>query len=140
MPEQILLMKENNNNSTQVLDVEVLTSIGGALGLASPLVRRLLTVYRQEALKLVHGIDRTLIAGEQHELVRCAHTLKSSSASLGAEPLAAVARQIESFARNSQFAEVGMLVQELHNQYYCLLEELNRLEQQLPPSTVSPTV
>ena len=100
---------KNNAGACEVLDARVLTSIGGNSGLASPLVERLLTLFRQEAIKLVHGIENALATEDQEALLRQSHTLKSSSASIGGFALSQVARDIEHCARQSELAEAGDL-------------------------------
>ncbi|RZU47625.1 HPt (histidine-containing phosphotransfer) domain-containing protein [Fluviicoccus keumensis] len=119
----------------EVLDIMVLTSIGGNSGLASPLVKRLLALFRQEASKLVHGIEYALTTEDQEALLRQSHTLKSSSASIGAQRLSQVARHIEQFARQSELAEVGALTGDLRMEFARLLVALDAIESQL--ATVS---
>ena len=123
--------EKNNAGAGEVLDVMVLTSIGGNSGLASPLVKRLLALFRQEASKLVHGIEYALAAQDQEALLRHSHTLKSSSASIGAHALSQVARDIEQFARQSALAEAGALTGALLAETDRLLAALDALEPQL---------
>ncbi|HEX5278039.1 MAG TPA: Hpt domain-containing protein [Fluviicoccus sp.] len=123
--------EKNNAGAGEVLDVMVLTSIGGNSGLASPLVKRLLALFRQEASKLVHGIEYALAAEDQEALLRQSHTLKSSSASIGAQLLSRVARHIEQFARQSELAEAGALTGDLRAEFARLLVALDALESQL---------
>lgn len=126
------MMHDNNKTGApEALDVRVLTSIGGNSGLASPLVRRLLGLFRQEASKLVHGIEYALAAQDQEALLRHSHTLKSSSASIGAQALSQVARDIEQFARQSELAEAGALTGALLAESARLMAALDALEPQL---------
>ena len=122
---------KNKSGVLEALDVRVLTSIGGKSGLASPLVKRLLALFRQEASKLVHGIEYALAAQDQEALLRHSHTLKSSSASIGAHALSQVARDIEQFARQSALAEAGALTGDLRTEFARLLVALDALESQL---------
>ena len=126
-----MLNDNNKTSAAEALDVRVLTSIGGNSGLASPLVRRLLGLFRQEASKLVHGIEYALAAQDQEALLRHSHTLKSSSASIGAHALSQVARDIEQFARQSALAEAGALTGALLAETDRLLAALDALEPQL---------
>jgi HPt (histidine-containing phosphotransfer) domain-containing protein len=116
------IMTTLNDKKTAVLDESTLTSLGGTSGLASPLVKRVITLYRQEATKLVHGI-----------LLRSAHTLKSSSASIGAYALAQVAKQIEHFAQQASITEAKALLAQLLSEFTRLMDELNFFEQKLTP-------
>lgn len=120
--------EKNESGVHEALDLRVLTSIGGNSGLASPLVKRLIGLYRQEASKLVHGIEYALAAQDQEALLRQSHTLKSSSASIGAHPLSRVAGHIEHFARKSALAEAGALTRALHAETARLMTALDALE------------
>ena len=122
---------KNNAGACEVLDARVLTSIGGNTGLASPLVERLVTLFRQEAIKLVHGIENALATEDQEALLRQSHTLKSSSASIGGFALSQVARDIEHCARQSELAEAGALTGDLRTEFARLLVALDALESQL---------
>ena len=57
-----------DDHKTSVLDETTLTSLGGTSGLASPLVKRVITLYRQEAEKLVHGIESAFEVDDQEVL------------------------------------------------------------------------
>lgn len=122
-----------NDKKTSVLDESTLTSLGGTSGLASPLVKRVIALYRQEATKLVHGIESACKSDDQEILLRFAHTLKSSSASIGAYALAQVAKQIEHFARQASITEAKALLAQLLSEFTRLMDELNFFEQKLTP-------
>lgn len=111
------------------LDHTVLTSLGGSAGLASPLVQRVMTLYCQEAEKMVHGIDNALQTEDWQAAFRLAHTLKSSSASVGAYALSEIAKQIESLIRQQQSQQASDLVQVLHTEYQQVMSELAVLMQ-----------
>ncbi len=114
-----------------VLDESTLTGLGGTSGLASPLVKRVITLYRQEAAKLVQGIECAIDAGDSEVLARFAHTLKSSSASIGANALSHVAKQVEHLARQLHIAEAKALLTVLHIELAQLMDELTSFEQKL---------
>jgi HPt (histidine-containing phosphotransfer) domain-containing protein len=122
------------NNHTLVLDETTLTSLGGTSGLASPLVKRVITLYRQEAAKLVHGIEIALSEDALEVVTRSAHTLKSSSASIGAYSLSHVAKQIEHLARQGYRVEVVALLTVLQQEFAQLMDELASFEQKLTPT------
>ena len=127
-------MNDSDNKNTYAhaalvaLDVEMLASIGGKSGLASPLVSRLLTLFRQEAVKLVHGIENALANDDQEALQRSAHTLKSSCASVGAVALSTLAREIEYLARQCNLAEAAVAVAALPAEVRHLMAALDALE------------
>ncbi len=119
------------DQKSYVLDETTLTSLGGALGLASPLVKRVIVLYRQEATKLVHGIESACQSDDKDLLLRAAHTLKSSSASIGANALSQVAKQIEHLTRQARIADVKAMLVELLGEFSRLMDELNFFEQKL---------
>lgn len=119
-----------------VLDITTLTSLGGKSGLASPLVKRVITLYRQEASKLVQGIEKALENNDHELLLRHAHTLKSSSASIGAVAVSQVARQIEQLARQGHSVELHTLFAVLHLELTQLMDELTFFELTLVATAV----
>ena len=59
------------------------------------LLSRLIALYRDDSSQLLADMDNGLKVGDAEAVARAAHTLKSSSANLGATNVAAIARQIE---------------------------------------------
>lgn len=74
---------------------ELKASVAGDIGF----VRDLVETYIADSADQVAAIEAALGAGDATALVRPAHTLKSSSATLGATELAATARTLELAAR-----------------------------------------
>lgn len=68
--------------------------------------------------------------------MRSAHTLKSSSASIGAYSLSHVAKQIEYLARQERTVEAQALLIVLQREFAQLMDELTSFEQKLTPSPV----
>ncbi len=119
-----IIMNLHNPYRLITLDHTVLTSLGDSAGLASPLVQRVITLYRQEAEKMVHGIDNALHREDWQAAFRLAHTLKSSSASVGAYALSEIAKQIESLIRQQQSQQACALVYVLRAEYQQVMSEL----------------
>ncbi|HNB20440.1 MAG TPA: Hpt domain-containing protein, partial [Agitococcus sp.] len=115
--------------NTTKIDEATLTSLGGASGLASPLVRRVITLYRQEAEKMVHGIEKAMSGGDVATAFRAAHSLKSSSASIGAHTLSEVAKQIEALLKQGQLQQAQPWLVVLRTEYTQLMDELVFFEQ-----------
>ena len=63
------------------------------------LLSRLIALYRDDSSQLLADIDNAMKIRDAEGVARAAHTLKSSSANLGATNVAAIARQIEHSAR-----------------------------------------
>ena len=73
-------------------------SLGGDLSFLSELVE----TYLEDSTGLVAAMDAALEAGDAERLCRTAHSLKSSSATIGALRLSALSRELELSARSGQ--------------------------------------
>ena len=82
-----------------VLDESVLAELLASTGNDMAFVRDLVETYLVEAPAQVEGIAGAVAAADAAALVRPAHTLKSSSATMGAMRLSAVARRLEMAGR-----------------------------------------
>jgi len=80
---------------------ELQASVEGDIGF----VRDLVDAYVSDSAEQVSGIEAALAAGDAEALVRPAHTLKSSSATLGAIELSATARTLEQAARAGDLSD-----------------------------------
>lgn len=113
-----------NQNSLKRLDQSVLTNLGGAAGLASPLIKRVVMLYQQDANQIVSGISHALSVMDFEQAFRLAHSLKSSSATIGAYVVADIAKQIESAIKQQQDTQLSNLVEILCIEYQNLTAEL----------------
>ena len=66
--------------------------------------------YLAEASRLIADLERAAAASDPGGLQRAAHSLKSSSANIGAARLAATARQLEAKGRSGDLSGAGSLV------------------------------
>ena len=85
-----------------VLD-ELRSSVGDDRGFVVDLIR----AYLSDGEKHVADVEAAMAAGGAAALVRPAHTLKSSSATVGAESLAATARELELAGRSGTLGDVA---------------------------------
>jgi signal transduction histidine kinase/DNA-binding response OmpR family regulator len=92
------------------------------------LLARLIALYRDDSSQLLADIDNGLKTGDAEAVARAAHTLKSSSANLGATNVAAIARQIESSARSGELEDLTGAVTKLRAQRTVALSELEALD------------
>lgn len=113
-----------NQNTLKRLDQSVLISLGGVAGLASPLIKRVVTLYQQDANQMVGGISHALSVMDFEQAFRLAHSLKSSSATIGAYVVAEIAKQIESAIKLQQDTHLSNLVEILCIEYQYLTAEL----------------
>jgi CheY-like chemotaxis protein/HPt (histidine-containing phosphotransfer) domain-containing protein len=101
---------EGGELETPACDPGPLDELLEVMGEAGPeLVRSLVATFLAEAPRLLEAAAEAEAAGRIEEVQRAAHSLKSSSAALGAMRLAAACRRLEAAAKASE-ADVGHLV------------------------------
>ncbi len=105
VPEPTMSPVQAGDPDQTVLDVEVIERIRDMERRGAPrLLERLIHTYLDTAARLVADVDAALAAEDAAGLRQSAHTLKSSSANLGATELARLCAQIESEARAGRVA------------------------------------
>ena len=92
------------------------------------LLARLIALYRDDSSQLLADIDNAMKSGDAGAVARAAHTLKSSSANLGATNVAAIARAIEHSARGGDIADLPQSLTRLRAQRTVALSELEALD------------
>ena len=80
---------------------------------APEVIRELLTMFLQQTPSQVETIQSAFQTGDLATVRRVAHTLKSSSGSVGAYALAELCRQVEDLAAHGQGAALSPLVPQL---------------------------
>ena len=88
-----------NPDEVPVLDGAVLDELRQATGDDAAFIIDLVETYVEEGAANLDGMIAAVAAGDPEAIVRPAHTLKSSSASLGAMRLSAIARSVEEAGR-----------------------------------------
>jgi len=95
-----------------LVDEAVLAELLTSTGDDPAFVRELLETYLTETPEQLEAIRAAIEADDAEMLVRPAHTLKSSSATLGAMRLSALARELEMAGRSGSLsADVRALLQ-----------------------------
>ncbi len=82
-----------------ILDHDALQNTLEMVGDDLEFLADLIASYRDDGRQLVNEIQASLAAGSAEAVMRAAHTLKGTSASLGAEELVALCRDVEAIAR-----------------------------------------
>jgi HPt (histidine-containing phosphotransfer) domain-containing protein len=82
-----------------ILDGAVIAELRDSTGGDDDFVRELVEAYAAEATGYLEGMRQAATTGDVGAIVRPAHTLKSSSATLGAMRLAEISRGIEEAGR-----------------------------------------
>jgi HPt (histidine-containing phosphotransfer) domain-containing protein len=93
-------------------------------------VLRLVDAYLGSSQELVDELIRALQEGDEHTAQRSAHTLKSSSAVLGASQLAQMSKQIETHAREGNLTAIHSLMPRFDSLYLNTCAALLRLRAQ----------
>ena len=101
---------------TETLDPRALNAIRGLQRPGGPdLLARVVRLYLEEAPRLFGRLSEALAAGDVEAFTRSAHTLKSSSANLGAHALAERCRELEMRGRAGQLDGTAALVAEVES-------------------------
>ena len=89
--------------AAEVLDRQVLDELSKVLTNGKPeLLARVINLYLVESPKLIQKLKQAAGAGDAPEIARSAHSLKSSSANVGASVLSRYCGEIEALARGAQ--------------------------------------
>ena len=92
-----------------VLDNSVLDELRASVGDDEAFIRDLIETYLAEGPQHMEQIAAAAARADAEAIVRPAHTLKSSSAALGAARLSAISRQIEFAGREGRVADLAAL-------------------------------
>src|SRR3954463_6312889 len=121
-----------------VVDQDVLDELEHSVGDDRAFLRELVETYLDETPTLIAALRSGVAEGEVERTNRAAHTIKSTSASLGALGLSAMARELETLTsvattESADLAapEIGALVDLVATEYDEVAVELNAL---VPPA------
>jgi HPt (histidine-containing phosphotransfer) domain-containing protein len=95
-----------------IFDLAVLDALAAGHSSGEALLRRLLELFRGEGRKQLDSLQEAWHSGDRETATRAAHTLKSSSASLGALRLSEHCRQIEQALRAGAPATIDTWIEE----------------------------
>lgn len=109
-----------------VLDNEALDVIRSLEQPGTPsLLKRVIDTYIETASPLVGVISKSSEEKNAEELLQASHSLKSSSANVGAKRLAGLCSELERFARDDQMGELGERPELVEKEYKIVVEALN---------------
>jgi HPt (histidine-containing phosphotransfer) domain-containing protein len=92
----------------ELIDFAVVEELRDSVGGDDEFVKELVATYLAESPGYLDAIAAAAAQGDAAALVRPAHTLKSSSASIGAMRLSAVSKQLEFAAREGRIDQAGV--------------------------------
>jgi HPt (histidine-containing phosphotransfer) domain-containing protein len=81
------------------------------------IIRRLITIYLKSSPELLDEIDAAVQDSAQERLWQAAHSLKSSSANLGAVRLARLSEELEQQVRAGSMDQAVAMVEEIRREY-----------------------
>jgi CheY-like chemotaxis protein len=115
------------------VDLSALTDLLSSLGDRAPLAEaRLIDTYLRELPRMIDQLRAALEIGDREVLHRVVHTLKSSSASLGAFPLSVMCADLEDRSRESIPADAGEVIKALDHEQVAVQAALAARRLELP--------
>jgi two-component system sensor histidine kinase/response regulator len=96
------------------------------------LLKNVIGLYLESSATLMAGINAAVKAKDAAALHRAAHTLKSSSANLGAVTFAGICKELGMMGRNNALEEAGARLAVLTREYQRVREALERRENRIP--------
>jgi two-component system sensor histidine kinase/response regulator len=90
-------------------------------------VKEIMQIYLDTSLETVRQVKQAVAAGDADALRRAAHSLKSSSANVGAEQLSGVFRELEALGREGRLAEAKPLLDKMLQAYEEATAEIRAL-------------
>jgi HPt (histidine-containing phosphotransfer) domain-containing protein len=80
-------------------------------------LREIAGIFLEDTPQRIADLDQSAVAGDTARFTRAAHSIKGSSANLGASSLRAVAEKLEHQARNQGLADVAGLVEQVKAEF-----------------------
>ncbi len=116
-------MKTGSAINLQFLEqIQELDPAGG-----SGLIRQIMQVFLESTGDTLRQIDQAVAMGDADGVRRGAHSLKSSSANVGAETLSELFRQLEVLGREGKLAAANPLLGEMRQAYQLATREIHEL-------------
>ncbi len=94
------------------------------------LVQRVLQTYMESADGYLHQLQHAMMNNDADGLYRFAHTLKSSSANIGAEGLSEILKQLEAHGKAKQLMNARLLQENLLQCYQRVIVEVKKILEQ----------
>ncbi|HJT60705.1 MAG TPA: response regulator [Burkholderiales bacterium] len=109
-----------------VLDRQVLEQLGKVLTNGKPeLLTRVINLYLVESPKLMHKLKQAAGASNAREIASSAHSLKSSSANVGAKALSRYCEDLEASARRADTEEARRMLAKVEAEHHSVQTALS---------------
>jgi two-component system sensor histidine kinase/response regulator len=120
-----------------VIDRQVLDQLGKVRTNGKPeLLTRVINLYLTESPKLMQKLKQAAGAGDAPEIARSAHSLKSSSANVGAKVLSRYCEDLEGSARRADTEEARRIMAKVEKEHRSVLSALAEQYERLAASKV----
>jgi PAS domain S-box-containing protein len=121
-----------SQESVDAVDGQVLHRLRKVMTNGRPeLLAKVINLYLSESPKLLQRLRRAAVANDGAELARVAHSLKSSSANVGAKALSRYCENMESSARRGEVAAARTLLAQIEYEHGCVQSALALQSEQL---------
>jgi HPt (histidine-containing phosphotransfer) domain-containing protein len=101
-----------------IVDVTSLEAIAGLQGAGGEaLLKNVVELYLSTSLSLMQKLSEAVAAADSRAIMEAAHTLKSSSAQLGARRLAKALQEIESMGRDEETEAAPETLVRVHQEF-----------------------
>ncbi len=107
-----------------MIDEAVLSELKASLGDDDGVMKQLIDMYLTDAPKLVGNAKDALAKSDKEILARSAHSLKSTSATMGAMKVSVAAKELETLARAGNFAASAGVLSRLETELAGALDAL----------------
>jgi len=113
---------------TAILEAEIKALLIGLVGEDEPqIIEDLVLSYQQDSEVLITQLTEAIIQQNAKEITIAAHTLKSSSANLGALKLSELCQILEKQARHNELSNISTLLTELKSEYQLVSTALQHI-------------
>lgn len=123
---------EEENTSTQtVIDLtqlNALRKINPSSG--DSILKKLITIYLKSSPGFLAQIEDAITTTDRVVLKRAAHTLKSSTANVGATRLAELCKKMETIAETQQITDASAVLSEIQQEFHLVARALETLLQE----------
>jgi CheY-like chemotaxis protein/signal transduction histidine kinase len=129
---------ECNKDYCTALEQEIKNTLTDLVGEDDPeTINELLQTYQNDALQLMTDLRTAVAQWSAPQIAQAAHTLKSSSANLGAHRLAELAANLETQAKTGDFSNLQTSLSPLESEYSQVCLVVAKLSGQLLPAPLA---
>ncbi len=94
---------------------------------ADEFIADILNSFYENSTELLKTLRDSIVQGQPSEFVRAAHSFKSTSATVGAEELSALAADLEKKGKSGEINDLAPAIDALQKAYESAKEELQKL-------------